>query len=96
MNRPECLPNPVEYLVALLGGGVGVFQRGLGSLGVSLHLTYREWHQLINGFYRGFTSVKGRGHPEEDGVEKHYWRAGFVFGYTLKLLLLFLLFSVAF
>jgi hypothetical protein len=55
-----------------------------GKIGELLHLTYREWHAFVNGFYRGFTGIKGND-PGEVGKERHYWRAGFIAGWFVKL-----------
>ena len=46
------------------------------------HLTYREWHALVNGFYVGLTAYKDKNH--EYTKEKHYWRAGFMSGWAVK------------
>lgn len=58
-----------------------------GRLGELTHLTYREWHTFVNGFYRGFTGFKGTD-PESGGREKHYWRTGFIVGWIVKLAVL--------
>jgi hypothetical protein len=50
------------------------------------HLTYREWHAFVNGFYIGFVRLRPREH--EYKKEKHYWRAGFIAGWTTKMCLL--------
>lgn len=55
-----------------------------GRLGEIIHLTYREWHAFVNGFYRGFTGYKGND-ADSQGREKHYWRIGFIAGWFVKL-----------
>ena len=49
------------------------------------HLTYREWHALVNGFYVGVTAYKDKNH--EYTKEKHYWRTGFLAGWAAKIAL---------
>lgn len=39
-------------------------------------LLYREWHAFIDGVYCGVTNSR----VNEYGREKHYWRAGWLFG----------------
>ena len=46
------------------------------------HLTYAEWHAFGNGIYVGLV-----GWPEKrlhEGDNKHYWRAGFLLGWFVK------------
>lgn len=50
------------------------------------HLTYREWHAAVNGFYVGFTAYKSAG--DYSGPEKHYWRVGFLVGWLCKAMLI--------
>ena len=47
------------------------------------HLTYREWHAFVNGFYVGITAYKSKVGGDE-GREKHYWRGGFTLGWFIK------------
>ena len=47
------------------------------------HLTYREWHAFVNGFYVGLTAYKDKKH--EYTREKHYWRGGFIAGWFVKI-----------
>lgn len=53
------------------------------QLPIAGHLTYREWHALVNGFYVGATAYKDRDH--EYTKEKHYWRSGFLAGQAVKI-----------
>jgi len=45
------------------------------------HLTYSEWHAFGNGIYIGLV-----GWPEKKfhEAEEHYWRAGFLLGWFIK------------
>lgn len=48
------------------------------------HLTYREWHAFVNGGYIGLV-----GYPERDSIrhaDRHYWRGGFLLGWSCKVL----------
>lgn len=45
------------------------------------HLTYREWHGLVDGFYAGCVGA-GRDHDYEQ--DKHYWRGGYLFGSAIR------------
>lgn len=40
------------------------------------HITYREWHAVVDGFYCGVVGVR----EHEYGREKHYWRFGWLLG----------------
>lgn len=55
------------------------------SVPVVSHLTYREWHAFVNGFYVGLTAYADKKH--EYTREKHYWRTGFMSGWGVKIAL---------
>lgn len=45
------------------------------------HLTFREWHGFVDGFYSGFVW----GHRQSDyDEEKHYWRGGYICGTMVR------------
>lgn len=51
------------------------------SLPVIGNLTYREVHAFINGLYIGYINDN---RESEYTKEKHYWRAGYLFGKLIK------------
>jgi len=48
----------------------------------NFHLTYREWHAFVNGGYIGLVGYPERG--DINRADKHYWRGGFLLGWSLK------------